>query len=42
MNGDPVRCLDAGKQKKYGILPHTNLKDGIKKSILAYKERLSR
>lgn len=42
MNGDPVRCLDAGKQKKYGILPQTNLKDGIKKSILAYKERLGK
>lgn len=42
MNGDPVRCLDAGKQKKYGILPRTTLKQGITQSIAVYKERLGK
>jgi GDP-L-fucose synthase len=37
MNGDPVRCLSPERQKKYGILPQTSLRDGIKETILAYK-----
>ena len=32
-NGDLLRCLDSTKQKTYGILPTTTLKDGIKKII---------
>ena len=40
MNGDPIRCLSPDRQKKYGILPQTTLRDGIKHTILAYKERL--
>jgi GDP-L-fucose synthase len=42
MNGDPIRCLSPDRQKKYGILPQTTLRDGIKQTILAYKERLGR
>jgi GDP-L-fucose synthase len=39
-NGDPIRCLGAKKQKEYGILPKTTLKEGIKQSIKEYKSRL--
>lgn len=42
MNGDPVRCLSPERQIKYGILPGTTLKDGIKQTINAYKERLGK
>jgi nucleoside-diphosphate-sugar epimerase len=42
MNGDPIRCLSPDRQKKYGILPQTTLRDGIKQTILAYKQRLGR
>jgi len=42
MNGDPVRCLSPERQKKYGILPQTTLRDGIMKTILAYKKVLSK
>ena len=42
MNGDPIRCLSPDRQKKYGILPQTTLRDGIKQTILAYKEKLGR
>jgi GDP-L-fucose synthase len=42
MNGDPVRCLDGTRQAKYGIVPQTTLKEGIKRSMIAYKERLGR
>jgi GDP-L-fucose synthase len=42
MNGDPVRCLSPERQKKYGILPQTTLRDGIKQTILAYKQRLGK
>ena len=38
MNGDPIRCLSPERQIKYGILPQTTLKDGIKQSILQYKK----
>lgn len=40
MNGDPIRCLSPERQIKYGILPQTTLRDGIKQSILAYQSRL--
>ena len=36
-NGDLYRCLDSDRQKKYGILPQTSLRDGIKETILNYK-----
>jgi hypothetical protein len=39
-NGDPIRCLGSKKQKQYGILPQTTLKEGLTKSILEYKSRL--
>lgn len=39
-NGDPIRCLSPDKQIKYGILPKTSLHDGIKKTIISYKENL--
>jgi len=39
-NGDPVRCLSAERQRKYGILPRTSLADGIMATMLAYKETL--
>jgi len=39
MNGDPIRCLGAEKQKKYGILPSTSLRDGIRKTIQAYMNK---
>jgi GDP-L-fucose synthase len=39
-NGDPIRCLGSKKQKQYGILPQTTLKDGLMKSIKEYKSRL--
>lgn len=38
-NGDLVRCLSSERQKKYQILPSTSLKDGIKQTILKYKDR---
>lgn len=38
-NGDPVRCLNSDKQQKYGILPNTQLKDGIRQTILSYRTR---
>jgi len=41
-NGDPIRCLSPERQIKYGILPQTSLRDGIKQSILAYKSRLEK
>jgi hypothetical protein len=37
---DAIRCLGSKKQKEYGILPQTTLKDGLTKSILEYKSRL--
>ncbi len=37
-NGDLLRCLSDEKQKKYGILPTTSLKEGIKKIIDSYGE----
>jgi GDP-L-fucose synthase len=37
-NGDPVRCLNSERQKKYQILPITTLKDGIKQTILSYQK----
>jgi len=39
-NGDPIRCLGSKKQKQYGILPQTTLKEGIMKAIKEYKSRL--
>jgi GDP-L-fucose synthase len=42
MNGDPIRCLSPERQIKYGILPQTTLKDGIKQSILSYKKVLGK
>lgn len=36
-NGDPVRCLSAVKQEKYGLLPKTSLTDGIYATMLDYK-----
>ena len=42
MNGDPIRCLSPERQIKYGILPQTTLKDGIKQSIIEYKKRLGK
>jgi GDP-L-fucose synthase len=41
-NGDPIRCLSPDRQQKYGILPNTTLKDGIKQTILAYQSRLNK
>lgn len=35
-NGDPVRCLSAERQMKYGILPKTTLAEGIKRTMIAY------
>jgi len=35
-NGDLLRCLSSTKQQKYGILPRTSLRDGLKKVIEAY------
>lgn len=35
-NGDSLRCLSADRQLKYGILPTTTLKDGIKQTIEHY------
>lgn len=42
MNGDPIRCLSPERQIKYGILPQTTLRNGIKQSIIAYKERIGK
>lgn len=42
MNGDPVRCLSSERQIKYGILPKVNLHEGIKQTILSYKETLNK
>ena len=39
-NGDPIRCLSPDKQKKYGILPGTTLKDGLKSTILSYMNNI--
>ena len=35
-NGDLLRCLSSSRQEKYGILPATSLKDGIKQTIAAH------
>jgi len=35
-NGDMIRRLDPSKQIKYGILPATTLKDGIRKTLEYY------
>lgn len=40
MNGDPIRCLGAKKQKMYGILPRTNLQEGIRKTIEVYMNNI--
>jgi GDP-L-fucose synthase len=40
-NGDLLRCLGSTKQKQYGILPTTTLYEGLKKTILAYKNKLN-
>jgi GDP-L-fucose synthase len=40
-NGDLLRCLDSSKQIKYGILPQTDLRNGIKKTIESYRSRLN-
>lgn len=42
MNGDPIRCLSPERQIKYGILPKTSLRDGIKQSILSYKQTINK
>ena len=41
-NGDLLRCLSSTKQKHYEILPKTSLKEGIKKSILGYRDLIFR
>lgn len=41
-NGDPIRCLSAERQLKYGILPKTKLSDGIYRTMLSYKETLKK
>jgi len=38
-NGDMLRCLSSVKQEKYGILPTTTLREGLKQVIAAYGER---
>jgi GDP-L-fucose synthase len=40
-NGDLLRCLGSTKQKQYGILPTTTLYVGLKKTIIAYKNKLN-
>ena len=42
MNGDPIRCLSPERQIKYDILPKTSLKDGLTRTILAYKQKLNK
>lgn len=39
-NGDMIRRLDPEKQIKYGILPRTALKDGIRKTLEYYKQTI--
>ena len=39
-NGDMIRRLDPEKQIKYGILPRTELKDGIRKTLEYYKQTI--
>lgn len=41
-NGDPIRCLSPDRQKKYGILPQTTLRNGIKQSIITYKQKINK
>jgi GDP-L-fucose synthase len=40
-NGDLLRCLSSAKQKQYGILPLTSLRDGIKKTIQSYSKKVN-
>lgn len=40
MNGDRIRCLGKKRQEKYGILPQTSLREGIRKSIESYMNTL--
>lgn len=35
-NGDSLRCLDSTQQRKYGILPTTSLRAGIKQTLATY------
>lgn len=37
-NGDLLRCLSADKQKLYGILPSTTLKNGLKNTMEHYSK----
>ena len=37
-NGDLLRCLGDTKQRKYGILPATTLRDGLTKTVRYYME----
>lgn len=39
-NGDLLRCLSSDKQSKYGILPTTSLKQGIKQTLEEYLRRI--
>ncbi len=39
-NGDLIRRLDPEKQIKYGILPNTALKDGIRKTMQYYSQTI--
>lgn len=38
-NGDMLRCLSSDKQKRYGILPVTSLREGLEKVIKDYGTR---
>lgn len=40
-NGDPVRCLSPIKQQKYGILPQTTLREGLRQTMTNYLASLS-
>lgn len=39
-NGDLLRCLSSTKQTKYGVLPSTSLKQGIKDTIVSYMKKI--
>jgi GDP-L-fucose synthase len=39
-NGDLLRCLSSIKQKQYGILPTTSLRNGLEQVIKAYYDKL--
>jgi GDP-L-fucose synthase len=40
--GDPVRCMDGSRADDYGFITHTNIREGLRKTIEWYKQNQNR